>query len=120
MHVNIDNCVRLSLIEIVTMITNEMYFHFHDELNSSSSWLTCLSFFDEIDIWMSVNDNQLKLNADKTQFICLVTNQQFVKVNYQSLNLNGDDIHDITCLLAFINSEMNFCQAHLMFVRLIR
>ena len=46
-----------------------------------------LSCIREIDSWMS--SNRLKLNADKTEFMCPGTRQQLSKIDNQPLHVGG-------------------------------
>ena len=72
----------------------------------SVNMTACIS---EINFWMT--SNRLKLNTDKTQFLCAGTRQQLSKVTMNSIVLDGVNIafsDEITLLGVVIDREMTF------------
>ena len=90
----------------------------YSELNLRSSAydinLTLLRFvscIDAIDRWMS--ENQLTLNADKTQFIVLGSRLQLSKVKFESIRLRGLDLPfllKVTFLDVILDAELSMVQ----------
>jgi hypothetical protein len=63
----------------------------------------------EINSWMT--SNRLKLNTEKTQFLCAGTRQQLAKVTTNSILLDGASIelsNEVTLLGVVVDSELTF------------
>jgi len=68
--------------------------------------VTCI---EDIGVWMS--SNKSKLNAAKTQFTCLGTRYQLVKIDGSNLLVNGsaiDLLRAFTCLGVTLDQELSF------------
>jgi len=88
----------------------------------------CIS---EIERWMS--SNRLRLNTDKTQFICMGTRQQMTKFQHHTIDLETASIPvatQVTCLGVVFDCELTFskhvtsvvrrCFYHLRQIRAVR
>ena len=67
---------------------------------------TCIT---EINSWMT--SNRLKLNTDKTQFLCAGTRQQLAKITTKSILLDGVSIElsdEVTLLGVVLDRELTF------------
>ena len=76
----------------------------------SANITTCIN---EINSWMT--SNRLKLNTDKTQFLCAGTRQQLAKVTVNSVFLDGVNIElseEVTLLGVVVDREVTFA-AHI-------
>ena len=80
----------------------------------------CLKRLPSLEVYVaeisdSMSSNQLKLNAEKIQFIWLGTCQQLAKINCSMITLDGNVINqsvDVTILEDFFDQEMTFRDAY--------
>ena len=72
----------------------------------TANLVTCIT---EISSWMT--SNRLKLNTDKTQFLCAGTRQQLAKITTKSILLDGVSIElsdEVTLLGVVLDRELTF------------
>ena len=72
----------------------------------SATLTSCIS---DINNWMT--SNRLKLNTDKTQFLCAGTRQQLAKISINAILLDGVRIElsdEVTLLGVVVDRELTF------------